>query len=745
MHWLESLDVGLFRFINRTLSNSVFDAVMPFISGNSFFYPALVLLGILLVCKGRSRGRVCVIMLIVSVALTDGFICRTVKHAVGRERPFMVLFDVNRPGVKQSSTSVPSGQLPQTDVMGLRSPSGRSMPSSHAANWFAATMIAFVYYRRSLRIMLPMAILVSFSRIYNGVHYPGDVLAGAILGAGCAAATVWSLDSIWRCLGRKWFPLWWQNMPSLIALDAGGAESGAGNLESNAPHSTLDQHWLRLGYIFIAVLLLARLAYIASGTIQLGEDEAYQWLWSKHLALSYYSKPPLIAYTHFIGTSIWGDTGFGVRFFAPVITAILSFIVLRFFAREVNARAGFFLVLIITATPLASVGAVLMTIDPLSVLFWTAAMIAGWRAVQENSTTRDWLWVGLWMGMGFLSKYTELFQWLCWVVFFALWPPARKQLRRPGPYMALIINLILALPVLVWNYRHEWTTVAHVAQDAKLGAQWKLTPKYFMDFLGSELALLNPVFFVGTVLACIGFWRRGRHDPRLVYFFSMGAPLFLAYLFYTFHSRVYPNWIVPSVLPLFCLMVIYWDTRWRLGQVKLKRWLTAGLAFGFTFLIFGHNTDLIQKLTGQYLPVNLDPLHRVRGGSELARVVGEAQQELLAEGKPVFIIADHYGLVGEISFYLPEARANVQRTPVVYFRSNPTPRNQFYFWPGYNQRKDENALFIRELDRNHPKSGPVPDRLLNEFDSVSEMGVRDVLYHGRVLRHIQCFACRGVR
>ena len=102
----------------------------------------------------------------------------------------------------------------------------------------------------------------------------------------------------------------------------------------------------------LAVLLLARLAYIASATIELSQDEAYQWLWSKHLALSYYSKPPLIAYTQFLGTFLWGDTAFGVRFFSPVIAAVLSLLVLRFFAREVNARAGFFLLLIITATPL---------------------------------------------------------------------------------------------------------------------------------------------------------------------------------------------------------------------------------------------------------------------------------------------------------------------------------------------------------------------------------------------------------
>ena len=88
-------------------------------------------------------------------------------------------------------SAVPQGDKPgqPSDAKGDYA----SMPSSHAANWFAATMILFVYYRRSLWFMLPGAMLVSFSRIYNGVHYPSDVLAGAILGAGYAAASVWTL------------------------------------------------------------------------------------------------------------------------------------------------------------------------------------------------------------------------------------------------------------------------------------------------------------------------------------------------------------------------------------------------------------------------------------------------------------------------------------------------------------------------------------------------------------------------
>jgi membrane-associated phospholipid phosphatase len=760
MQWFQDLDVGLFRYLNQELVNPTFDQVMPFLSGNKFFIPALVVAGILLIWKGGARGRVCVFMLAVIVSFGDGFICRNIKHAVGRQRPFVTLPDTHRPGHKKKAESTSPEQVTKSEgtapaVATMSDPN--SMPSAHAANWFAGTMVAFIYFRRSIWFMLPVAIMVAFSRIYNGVHYPGDVLAGAILGAGYAAAIAWSLDAFWTFVGRKWFPLWWERMPSLLSprfipqpgemdeTDFVPPPRSAPRAALQAVHVTLDQQWLRLGYLLTGLLLLARLAYLASGTIQLSEDEAYQWLWSKHLAISYYSKPPLIAYTQFLGTSLWGDNAFGVRFFSPIIAAALSLMVLRFFAREVNARAGFLLLLIISATPLTSVGAVLMTVDPLSVLFWTAAMLAGWRAIQDRSSTKEWVMVGVWMGFGFLSKATELFQLLCWVLFFILWPPARKQLRRAGPYLALLINAIMAVPVLIWNCQRDWPTIHHLADNAGMGKPWKFTLKYFLEFIGGETGLLNPIFCVAMVWAAITFWRRSRNNPRLVYFFSMGAPVFLFYFFFTFHSRVLPNWIAPSVLPLFILMTIYWDTQWRLGLAKVRLWLATGLIVGFTLVILGHNTDLVKKMTGRYLPVKLDPLHRVRGWSDVARVAGEVRQELLAEGKPVFIIANHYGIAGHISFYLPEARAGIPENPLVYFLSTPIPRNQFYFWPGYNQRKGESAIFVNELNRDHPQPGPPPAQLETEFESVTDLGVRNVMYHDKLLRPLQFFACRGLR
>ncbi len=736
MHWLQALDVALFRFINLRLSNPLLDRVMPFFSGNSLFVPLLIVLGAMLIWKAGTRGRVCVVMVALVVCLGDPLVVNTVKHAVGRPRPFKVI----------AGTHVPP-QMGKTDSF--------SMPSAHTANWFAATLVLLVYFRRSVSFMLPFAATVGFSRIYNGMHYPSDVLVGATLGAGYAAALVWSLDALWRWAGRRWFPLWWERLPSLRnpgprieGADAVSEQSALplpavplrSEAQASASHSALDVHWLRLGYVLIALLLLVRLAYLASGKIELSEDEAYQWLWSKHLALSYYSKPPLIACTQFLGTTIWGDNEFGVRFFSPVIAAALSFLLLRFFANEVSARVGVWLVLMATATPLLAVGATLMTIDPLSVLFWTAAMISGWRAVQLGST-RHWLWTGLWMGLGFLSKYTALFQWLCWAVFFILWKPARALLKRPGPYLAVLVNALCALPVLVWNAQHGWITVTHLEERGGLDTPWRPTLQFFRDFVLAETALLHPLFLVAAVWALIALWKRYRQNALLIYFFSMGVPLFVFYLLYTLRARVQPNWIAPSVLPLLCLMAAYWDSRWREGARAVKTWLALGLATGLPVVVVLHETNLVGKIFGRTLPPRLDPLARVRAYREMAQVVGQARTNLLVESKQVFIIANHYGIASLITFYLPEAKAGVPNHPLVYSRSSDKPENQFYFWPGYERRSGQNAIFVQET---HTPQPPL-ELIQKEFATVTDLGIRDIKYRDRVFHQIQLFECRDLR
>ncbi|HEV08863.1 MAG TPA: glycosyl transferase, partial [Sulfurihydrogenibium azorense] len=83
--------------------------------------------------------------------------------------------------------------------------------------------------------------------------------------------------------------------------------------------------------IFHFFILVLRVLYVLFRDIDLSPEEAQYWLWSKFLDLSYYSKPPLIAYLNFLSTSILGDTEIGVRinaiilgFFIAIITYVFS-------------------------------------------------------------------------------------------------------------------------------------------------------------------------------------------------------------------------------------------------------------------------------------------------------------------------------------------------------------------------------------------------------------------------------------
>jgi membrane-associated phospholipid phosphatase len=192
---------------------------MPVLSGSNGVKADFLMLvgavGVTLLCFGNRRLRLCVLLTALIVATNDGLICNTIKHAVARPRPFVTLPEARVFGAASKDYVPPQVDSNDADMMSGRS-SRHSMPSAHASNWFAGTMALFLFYRKSLRFMLPLAIAISFSRVYNGVHYPSDVLAGAILGAGYAVAVAVAIESAWQFFGKKWFPHWHAKLPSLV-------------------------------------------------------------------------------------------------------------------------------------------------------------------------------------------------------------------------------------------------------------------------------------------------------------------------------------------------------------------------------------------------------------------------------------------------------------------------------------------------------------------------------------------------
>ncbi|MHB2148688.1 phosphatase PAP2 family protein [Calditrichota bacterium LG25] len=179
---LNQLDTALFIFFNVHLANPVFDVIMPFVTDKHTWYPVWLAIIVLLSWKGGSKGRWVVIIAIVAVGTADLGVNRILKPFFQRVRPCNVVENAHLLLGKKSSFS---------------------MPSSHAANFFTLAMVFSYFYRKYQLIFWFLAALVAYSRIAVGVHYPFDVLLGALVGV----AIAWSwIELFKRLLASKKYP-----------------------------------------------------------------------------------------------------------------------------------------------------------------------------------------------------------------------------------------------------------------------------------------------------------------------------------------------------------------------------------------------------------------------------------------------------------------------------------------------------------------------------------------------------------
>ena len=255
----------------------------------------------------------------------------------------------------------------------------------------------------------------------------------------------------------------------------------------------------------------------------------------------------------------------------------------------------------------------------------------------------------------------------------------------------------------------------------------------------------------------------------MLYLLCMSWPVLLGHALYSFHSRILPNWIAPAVPAMFLLMVIYWNERLRGGTRFVKPLLAAGLVLGILIEVPMHDSDFIGRIAGDNLPGPVDPLHRVRGWNTAASLVEADREKLAAQGKPAFIIGGEYAITGECTFYSPVARKAIAlKMPLVYCADSETPENQYYFWPEYNYRtawrQGENAIYVEDIGpgkmepgwlgkwlRHEPVGAQPPEpeappaRMLNEFEKVTDLGVRDIEYHGRQFHQLHLWACYNLK
>ncbi|HML04576.1 MAG TPA: phosphatase PAP2 family protein [Methanobacterium sp.] len=156
---INNFDTQIFYLINLNMQNPVFDFIMPLISQVGYF-SFWIIISILIFIFGGEKGRKVAVLSILAL-ITGYFLTEILKFIVARPRPFDVLGGVR--------VLAPIGDY--------------SWPSGHSvASFTVATIIGKEYGLIYFIIFIIFAGLVAFSRVYNGVHYPSDVISGALIG-----------------------------------------------------------------------------------------------------------------------------------------------------------------------------------------------------------------------------------------------------------------------------------------------------------------------------------------------------------------------------------------------------------------------------------------------------------------------------------------------------------------------------------------------------------------------------------
>ena len=445
--------------------------------------------------------------------------------------------------------------------------------------------------------------------------------------------------------------------------------------ESIAPKSALfwrmrSVHLVLLGLVLVT---LFRLFYIR--WIDLVPDEAYFWVWSKHFALSYRDKGPLVAWTIAASTHLFGDTVFGVRFFAVLLSAGTAFQLFQLAERLYDDRIALWCVGVAGIIPMFGVGSILMTIDPLSVFFWAWGVNLSWSAF-ETGKMRYWVLLGLAIGIGFLSKFINAVQ-LVGVALFLCWSkPHRHFLFSRQSLATLLAFGVTSFPVFWWNVETGWLHLQALHERSGIQHSFGIHPWQFLQYLSGILAVVSPPIMVGMFVAAIGLWRLEGDQARVKHLLSQFLPVQVMYLLLGLNSKGQPNWIAPSLISGIILLVVFW--RELMARKPTWRWVTWS-ALGLSLVA----TLLLHIMIFLRLPLKYDPLRRAEGWLDFAKHVQKARQET----HPDLLIGNDRVPASMMEFYLPDH-------PVAYVQPEAYGESQFTLWPGYTVRYGTRALFV---------------------------------------------------
>lgn len=427
----------------------------------------------------------------------------------------------------------------------------------------------------------------------------------------------------------------------------------------------------------ILMVLAVRVVYLVwLCPYELAPDEAHYWEWSRHLDLSYYTKGPGVAWLIAGSTALFGVSEWAVRLPVAVMAAIAALALARLAVR-VNGgdeRMGLLAAALFSVAPFFFSAAQFMTIDGPYIAFWILTCYMAWRVIekmeQAQPATMAWVGVALCMGLGFLCKYTILLLAPGLIAFFII----HAKVRRVAPagrdiLLAGLVFLAVISPVIIWNQRYGWPTLAHLlghtnvlGGDFKWRNAWCYEPRWTISYLATPFIAFGPVggvLFYSTLDRLLHHppWRAG-YDGAALFLFLCSVPVLGFYLVFSLVTEGEMNWSIAGFTTMLILILPdlrFADTAAASRERRHWRWLIGTNVLIAIVIAFGGWAIKAAAGRGEWAERRAEKImRRVSGHDDQAREV-EAQIETMRQatgGREPMCIAMNYGTASLLAFYM---------------------------------------------------------------------------------------------
>lgn len=402
------------------------------------------------------------------------------------------------------------------------------------------------------------------------------------------------------------------------------------------------------------ILLLVSTIFnlIYNTTLPLHPDEAYYWAWSRHLELSYFDHPPMVAY--FIRlTTLFSQSEFAIRLTAVICMTVAAWVLYRLSLGLFGEHIADISLLIMMFLPVTQAGYLIVTPDSPLVLFWSLTLYCIYAALWEKKS-RFFYWAGISAGLLLLSKYTGILLFPA-IFLFLLLSKFRKELTRRDIYITLSLALIIFAPVIIWNAQNDWVSFRFQLTHG-MGGDREYSLKHLGDFLGGQAFVANPIFMLAILYYAIRYIKANFRDEKLLFLATPFLFTFAFFLYGGLSKKSEANWAVPAYLTG-TILLAYWISKYN------RRWIYySGIALTVVMIVLMKFPEVIPSL-----PEKLVMKSQFMGYKEIFERGRKYTQQ-----PGTIVLSDSYQNASEARYYLG-------KEPDVYILT-PKRISMYDFW-----------------------------------------------------------------